>query len=224
MDWEQRWQMAFNIKKCHILTITRKKSPLTYNYQMHGSPLERVSSATYLGVEISSTLSWEPHISNITAKANNTLSMLRRNLKHAPQNTKVLAYKALVRPRLEYSSPVWDPHQAYLKDSLERIQRRAARFIFNSYNTRPLNNEPRPSVTGMLTRLQWPPLEQRRLDARLFLFYRAVQGMVAIPVISFLAPAVAPQRRTRNSHTFKFQIPYSRTDLHKLSFFPNTVR
>ncbi len=224
MDWEQKWQMSFNIQKCHIMTISKKRSPLQFNYMMHNNILERVTTATYLGVEISSKLSWEPHISRITAKANRTLGMLRRNLKHAPQQTKALAYKSITRPLLEYSSSVWDPHTACLKDKLESVQRRAARFVHNNYCRDPRN--PKSSVTNMQAQLGWVSLERRRLEARLYLFYKAVHGHIAIPVHTYLVPAGAPQQLTRNSHQYeyKFQIPYARTNIYRHSFFPNTVR
>ena len=43
------------------------------------------------------------HINNVTSKATKTLGFLRRNLTLA-------AYKALVRPQLEYAAPIWNPH------------------------------------------------------------------------------------------------------------------
>ena len=44
------------------------------------------------------------------------------------------AYKGLVRPILEYGSSVWDPHYEGLIDDLEKVQKRAARFVTNFRN------------------------------------------------------------------------------------------
>ena len=54
-------------------------------------------------------LRWNTHVSNICTKANRTLGFLRRNLYTCPQEVKEAAYKALVRPVLEYSGSVRDP-------------------------------------------------------------------------------------------------------------------
>ena len=45
------------------------------------------------------------------------------------------AYTTLVRPLLEYSSSVWDPHTKTLVNKIEIVQRRAARFCHNDYKT-----------------------------------------------------------------------------------------
>ena len=37
------------------------------------------------------------------------LGLLKRNIYYCNQNTKAIAYKYLVRPRLEYCSAIWDP-------------------------------------------------------------------------------------------------------------------
>jgi hypothetical protein len=105
-QWEQDWQMKFNTAKCNIITITRKKTPHSATYLMHDIQLSRVSCATYLGLEINSKLTWDDHISKVTAKANRSLGMLRRNLSHAPTNIKALAYQAITRPTLEYGSAI----------------------------------------------------------------------------------------------------------------------
>jgi hypothetical protein len=40
-----------------------------------------------------------------------------------------MAYKGLIRYVLEYTSTAWDPHQSYLQEKLEKVQRMVARFI-----------------------------------------------------------------------------------------------
>ena len=60
----------------------------------------------------------------------------------------------LVRPIMEYAVCVWDPYQKYLTDNIEKIQRRAARWVLSNYRQQS-------SVTDMLHQLQWPSLQQR---------------------------------------------------------------
>jgi len=52
-DWENKWMMEFHSDKCEILSITRKKQPIIYPYQLHGHHLKHCDSAKYLGVNIS---------------------------------------------------------------------------------------------------------------------------------------------------------------------------
>ena len=41
-------------------------------------------------------------------------------------------YKSMVRPIIEFASPVWDPHTALHVNKIESIQRSAVRFCFNN--------------------------------------------------------------------------------------------
>ena len=79
----------------------------SYTDTLHNCMLESVSSAKYLGVDISSDLSWNTHINGISKKANDTLDFLRRNIKIHSDLLKSSAYKVFVRPQLEYCSTVW---------------------------------------------------------------------------------------------------------------------
>ena len=55
---------------------------------------------------------WNTLIEQTTAKGNKKLGFLKRNPKINNPDIKSSAYKTLVRPTLEYSSMVWDPHTA----------------------------------------------------------------------------------------------------------------
>ena len=71
---------------------------------------------------------------------------------------KEAAYKAMVRPVIEYESSVWDPHTQKLQDELEKVQNRAARFVTRNYVYET------GSMTGILGQLKWESLKKRRND------------------------------------------------------------
>ena len=133
--WEDHWCMSFNANKCSSISITRKTKKIVHNYTLHNQVLDRVSCATYLGVELSSSLTWAAHIDKTTAKGNRQLGFLKRNLPINCARVKETAYKGLVRPIMEYCAPVWDtPHVEKYKHQLEVVQRCAARFTLGWYH------------------------------------------------------------------------------------------
>ena len=123
------------------MKITNKKDPLPSNYFIHGVPISITDSAKYLGVVIDAKLKWKQHYSEILKKCNGTLAFIRRNLNKAPKNIKAGCYTALVRPRAEYASAVWDPHHQVDIQNIEKIQKRAARFVTGNYKLESGNTE-----------------------------------------------------------------------------------
>lgn len=126
--------MELNPNKCKTVSFHRRRNPLAFSYQTAGTNLELAPSYTYLGVTLCSYLTWATHIANIISSANKTLGFLEHHLHHTPQNVKLLAYQSLVRSKLEYASPIWNPHQVYLINQLELLQNRATRFIHPKYS------------------------------------------------------------------------------------------
>ena len=72
-DWCKENKMKINTRKCKIMRITRKRSPLVRDYHINGQSLESVHIYKDLGLLTSSSLSWNSHIDSITAKANKIL-------------------------------------------------------------------------------------------------------------------------------------------------------
>ena len=170
--------------------------------------LQEVYSSKYLGFTISKDLRWDDHINTITAKANRTLGFLRRNMRGCKSSA-----RALVRPTWEYACSTWDPWNSGNIQQVEKVQRRAARFVTRNYHDRYPG-----SVTQMVQQLQWEPLQVRRVTIRLVLLYKIQHGLVAIPAETYLVPGVT---RTRGEH--KFRPPNVRNDVYKYSFFPRTI-
>ena len=78
-------------------------------------------------------LSWTPHIDAITSRAYSKIAFLQRNISHCPRQTKVLANQSLIRPKLEYSVSVWDPHTKKDAARVDGVQRNSARFVTGDF-------------------------------------------------------------------------------------------
>jgi hypothetical protein len=82
-------------------------------------------------------------------------------LKDCTKPVKSAAYTSMVRPTMEYASSVWDPTNRKKIDILKKVQKRAARFVFNNYTDRTPG-----CVTKMVESLKWEKLEERRKTNR----------------------------------------------------------
>ena len=51
-----------------------------------------------------------------------------------PFSAGCMAYLTMVRPQLEYAFDIWDPHHAGDIADLEKVQRRAARWVMNDHS------------------------------------------------------------------------------------------
>ena len=193
--------------------MTGSKKPVKRDYIIHGQALESVTSVRYLGVDISSSLSWNPHVDRITGNANRTLGFVRRNIKTKMSKVRETAYNTLVRPQLEYASAVWDPHAKVRTSQIEQVQWRAARWTVSNYDWQA-------SATQIVQNLGWRTLEQRRADARLCLFYKVVHGLVAVPLPDYIEYS---NRISRYCHSMTFTQVSTSRDYYKYSFFPLAI-
>ena len=64
-------------------------------------------------------------VEKVAAKANKTLSIIRI-VTTSSSEVKVVAYKTLVRPHMEYGACITDPYTQLLINKLGRVQHRAA--------------------------------------------------------------------------------------------------
>ena len=139
-------------------------------------------------------MDWGQHVSEISSKATKTLGFLRRNLAFAPRCTKEVAYKTLVRPKLEYAAPIWSPHSKLQINHIEKVQRTAACWRWRNTS----------SVGEMLDELEWPSLEPWRDQSSLLLFHKIHCGAVSIEKDKYITPAHS-LKTTRSSHSAQYR-------------------
>ena len=115
---------------------------------------------------------------------------------------------------MEYASSVWDPTNRKKIENLEKVQKRAARFVFNNYTDRTPG-----CVTKMVESLKWEKLEERRKYNRLCMLYKIKNGLVDIDSHQYIQ---ANDSRTRG----KDRLYQERTSSEAFgnSFFPKTIR
>ena len=109
------------------------KTPLIYEYILNNTQLVRVSAENDLGVTITGTLSWYSHIYTITARDNRLLGLLKRTCPLLTDvSTRRAPYLSLVKSQLCCATQVWSPAQVSLKAQVERVQRRATKWILQT--------------------------------------------------------------------------------------------
>ena len=80
--------MNFAPSKCYTLSVTLKKEPSLFTYSLCKSILEGVKFQKYLGVYITSSLSWAKQCEAVKKKANRVLGVLQRSLSSCSESVK----------------------------------------------------------------------------------------------------------------------------------------
>ena len=165
-SWCSRNHLTFNSNKCKCMVFSRRHSrAIKFPSLCLGStPLELVHSYKYLGVTLTSDLSWSEHIQSICVKSKKLIGLLyRRFYGNADPATILILYCTLVRPHLEYACQVWSPYTQRDKDLLENVQKFALRMSFRQWNA---------SYRELLNLCNISTLRERRLYLSLCLMYK----------------------------------------------------
>lgn len=134
--WSADWNLLFNSNKCvHVRFLPTSDSVPNQAYFVNDSPITTSDHHKDLGVIMSGDLSWSDHYHFIVSKAIRSLGMIKRTFKCNSVFTKRQLYLSLVRSNLSYCSPIWRPH--LIKDMyyIERVQKRATKYILNNYTS-----------------------------------------------------------------------------------------
>ena len=156
-EWLKANKLTLNSNKTKYIIFGTKNSLTTkpdLNIHVGTAKIERVSSMKYLGVILDEHLTIDEHITYIITKVSNKLGILRRAHEYLNMNTKILLYKSLVLPQLDYCDLIY---MCTTEENLQRLQ-----YIQNSACRIILRADKYTSVREMHQELKLPTLKQRR--------------------------------------------------------------
>ena len=177
---------------------------------INGSPLEVVDSFKLLGITLSSDLSWNIHVSNISAKASKRLYALRILKRHGvPVKNLISIFCSFIRPVLEYACQVWHSSlPLMLSDQIEHIQKRALKIVF-----------PHHSYAEALDKAKLKTLQERREIQCLSLYQSILKDDNKLN--NLLPSPITHKYSLRNPR--KYPLFKCRTERFRNSFIPYCV-
>lgn len=209
-NWTNKWQARFNPSKCEVMLITRTLRT-HLSLALYGQTLPNVNQAKIVGLSFNNQLKFEDHLQHLATKGSRALGLLCKSAKFLTVSTRLQLYKALVRPHLEYASPIWNGSTQTSLQQLTRVQKRAIRKLQLSLS---------PELSQHI-----PPLAVRR-DVASILLFRKHLVKPPIPSDPLITPSLPSEVRrvVTYTHNHPVQIPLSRTVSHQNSFIPRTSR
>ena len=211
IKWMSSQGLTPNHTKTQLLPITRSTNPLHIMITINGHPIAPSSSVKYLGVTISSNLSWSEHIASTCKKAKRQLGFIHRRFCQSPPQVRGKLYRATVLPKLEYCSAVWDPHKLTDIAKLEDVQKFAARITTRMWKA---------DYDSLTSTLSWQHLSVRRKLQKLKVCYNILNNLSIIPADTFTPH---PYPLPRHPHSRILFRPFARTAAHQSSFFINVI-
>ena len=211
----ESWGLKMNVTKCKCLRFGPRTLVDCGNgdspYTINGAAIGFSSIHKDLGVKTDRKLKFHEHI---RAKANTcngiTTNILSSTLCRNADFIMAI-FKALIRPKLEYGSTLWN--LGYLGDirSLERVQRRWTRQISGLENL-PYNER--------LRRLDLFSIQGRLLRADLITTWKIFAGQCAVQV----AGIFTVDSSSRRGHSRKLFLPRACREVRQRFFAVRVVR
>jgi len=206
--WSRGSGLKLNIDKCFSVSFGRHNIPR--EYFIDNCPIPHLSQFSDLGLIVRSPFSFKSHIEKIVSRAFSKLGLINKIFKHKCRRSIVVLFKSFIRPSLEYSSIIWNPHTQTSIDSIERVQRRMCRLI---PEIRDL------SYKQQLKELNILSLRARRLRFQLITMFKIQKGLLNIDLKDFFD--IPDFRRTRG-HSYHL-IPKFSSHNYRLHFFTVNV-
>ena len=116
---------------------------------------------------INSNFIYIPCTTEVAAKANHLLGLIRRSFDHLDLDMLTNLFVTLVRPTLEYCNSAWGPFFTLDQRKIENVQRRATRIPL------PIRDKP---YEERLSILQLPSLSYRRFRGDMILLYKILNN------------------------------------------------
>lgn len=134
--------------------ILGTKSKMNLKLEINGKTSVSTFSVKLLGIDIDWKLLFNKHVQNICKKGNQKAGALARIRNNLNETQKLVLYESFVMSTFSYCPIIWMFCGIVANESLNRVQRRALRAVYNDYSSG--RNE-------LLVKRNHPPIHERNL-------------------------------------------------------------
>ena len=121
IEWSEKNNLPLNANKCSVLHFGKKNLKSKYTLSkdfLTAKPYERD-----LGILVDEKLSFDQQVSTAVGKAKRLVGLILHTFNSRSRHVILPLFKSLVRPILEYASPVWNSSSIKQTKQLESVQR-----------------------------------------------------------------------------------------------------
>ena len=186
--WCTKWELPINISKCAV--IHYGKLNIAKSYYINRIAIPHTTEVRDLGVLQSNNSKYKTHIQNISKSARKITGLLLRTFRSRHLKVLLPLYKALIRPLLEYGTPIWNPYNKMDIKEIEQVQR---------YFTKRINGLSRLNYCARLSKLELPTLEMRRKYFDIIMCHKLLHRLVRSKCSEYLNI----RRSATRGHNFK---------------------
>jgi hypothetical protein len=110
--WLSDWRITINVSKSSAMIFARAGQRFIQprSLTLFGEPIQWIDTTRYLGVTLDKRLTWSPHIDQVrkrTAQRMDLLGPLLNRKSELSIKNRVLPYKQLTPPVMDYAFPTW---------------------------------------------------------------------------------------------------------------------
>ena len=201
-SWSRTWRLNLNPTKCHIISFSLRKLPITATYTLNGATLARRTETRDLGILLDTKLTFAPHTDAIIARANRMLGLVIRSMQlskrhnRARHNHKAMlcTFYAHVRSIIEYGSVVWSGAAATHLKRLERVQHKFLKWLASN-SDRPIDSV---DYHVLLSHFNVRSIRSRLAQHDLMFLFHIHRGTIDCPDLVSAFGLSVPQRLTRS--------------------------
>ena len=217
MDIVCRWcecnDLKINVGKttCMLIATRQRRSHLqesSLNISVNGQSVPMCEVQRVLGININQDFNWGQQISSLCQSINYRLYILRRIQHFLPMNTRTAFCNAYILPSIDYCSTIWGGTSVKNLEKVGRLQKRAARLIFNDYSSRS---------NTLFRRLNWLPVMHRIEHNKAVLVYKCMNNLLPEYMNEMFTVQSSSRYTLRSETRGNLVIPKATTNLFKQS-------
>ena len=216
-DWLKTNKLSINVSKTNYI-VFKKNLPLdSIKIHINNLCINQVLSTKFLGVIITSDMTWKEHIRTVTTNISRTIGVITRIRYKISYKTALLLYDTLILSQLNYCNLIWASTYKTSLLKLYSLQKRALKICYGkTQKTNPQSTSTcSQSIYTKTNRLSIYDLNQIQIAKFIFQTIHKINPPTFNNMFSFVSNVHSHNTRADNRHDLFMQ--HAKTNTKKFS-------